>query len=197
MTGIDPRWSLAAVIRDFQPHHGWREWFAEAYAQAMESSQPEEQLKGWRTAAVILGDMHACLLCLFVCHKGCSLAPLSSDAFQGHVDLCLWEMGLAAPSQPGNLPIGQSGKSERFSRMEDEAQVWLKEQLQPFNGNMDRAAEFAMRLIAIRLGLLRGPSEPSLEQILDRGLWQRTEIAATAPSKNATARRKRWWQFWK
>jgi hypothetical protein len=64
MTQVDPRWSLEAVLQTFQPHGSWGSWFAEAYAQAMESSAPEDQLNGWKTAAIILGDMNACLLCL-------------------------------------------------------------------------------------------------------------------------------------
>jgi hypothetical protein len=62
MTKVDPGWSFESLLRTFQPHESWRNWFAEAYAQAMESPAPEEQLKGWETAAVIFRDMNACVL---------------------------------------------------------------------------------------------------------------------------------------
>ena len=198
MADVDPRWSLDALFRDFQPHDGWRRWFSEAYAHAMESTQPDEQLKGWKTAAIILGDMHACLLCLFVCHHGRSLVPSSSDSFLGHIDLCLWEMGLASPTQPGDVLIGEVGKAETFDRADEVARVWLESQLQPFNGELKRAAEFAMGLTAIRLGLMRGPNDPSIEQIMDRSMWQRVGVAdfGDAPD-SATSLRKPWWQFWR
>ncbi|MBN8902868.1 MAG: hypothetical protein J0H57_17710, partial [Rhodospirillales bacterium] len=36
MATVDPGYSLAAVLRDYHPHPGWRNWFAEAYAGAIE-----------------------------------------------------------------------------------------------------------------------------------------------------------------
>src|SRR5262249_1382438 len=105
--GVDPRWSLAAVLHDLRPHEHWRGSFSEAYARAMESTEPGEQLQGWRTAAMILGDMHACLLCLLVCRYGRSLLPPESRDFLDHMDLCLWEMGLATPTQPGEVLRGR------------------------------------------------------------------------------------------
>src|SRR5262245_23584649 len=100
MAKVDPGWSLDALLRDYHPHDGWRTWFAEAYTKAMESPRREERLDGWKTAATIFGDMHALVFCLFVCHHGQSLVPLEDNAFRAHVDLCLWELGLAVPVRP-------------------------------------------------------------------------------------------------
>src|SRR5262249_18712655 len=87
MAHVDPRWSLAAVLHELGPHEHWRGSFSEAYARAMESTEPGKRLQGWRTAAMILGDMHACLLCLLVCHYGRSLLPAESRDFLDHMDL--------------------------------------------------------------------------------------------------------------
>jgi hypothetical protein len=58
MAQVDPGWSLdAAVLQDYHSHAGWRAWFTEAYSKAIELADPEEVLSGWRTAAVIFGDM--------------------------------------------------------------------------------------------------------------------------------------------
>jgi len=177
MAKVDPEWSLHAFLRWFDPHESWRGWFAEAFAKSIESARPAERLEGWRTAAIIFGDMHAPVFCLFVCHHGRSLVPPESPLFLAHIDLCLWELGLATPTEPGqrSVPIPDIGKPETFRRDDEEAREWLAEQLQPFGGSLERAAVFAMRCTAARFGLLRGPSEPSIAQVLDESLWERAE----------------------
>jgi hypothetical protein len=174
VTKVDPGWSLDALLRDYHPHEGWRRWFAEAHAQAIESARPEERLAGWKAAAVIFGDMHAPVFCLFVCHHGRSLVPPDSTAFLAHIDLCLWELGLATPAQPDEFGgVRDIGKPETFRRDVEAAQEWLAEQLRPFGDSVERAAVFTMRLTAFRFGMIRGPAEPSLAQVLDESLWQR------------------------
>jgi hypothetical protein len=175
MMTVDPGWSLHALLRTFQPHESWRSSFGAAYTQAMESPDPEEQLRGFRTAAMILGDMNACLLCLFVCLHGLRLDPSATSSFWAHRDLCLWSMGLAVPRDPagGAVRIADIGKPEAFHRDDAALDAWMREQLQPFEGDDARAAQFAMRLAAVRLGLLQGPEEASIAQLLDGSLWQR------------------------
>lgn len=173
MKEVDPGWSLDAVMKTFKPHASWRTWFTEAYGQAMESPDPEVQFKGWRSAAIILGDMTACLLCVFVSRLGLGLAHPNARAFLGNIDLCLMDMGLATPAKPGDIAVIDIGKPETFRREEDRARAWLEEQMGPFNGDVARAAHFAMRLTGSRLGVLVGPTEPSIEQLLDASLWQR------------------------
>src|SRR5262245_62827 len=163
-----PSWSLASLLQNFRPHESWRGWFASAYTQAMESAAPDEQLSGWKNAALILGDMNACVLCLFVCFHGRSLVPPDSCDFLGHIDICLWDMKLATPAQgEATVAVADVGKPETFRRDDQAIRAWLHEQLRPFGGDVTRAAQFAMRLTAIRLGLLHGPAEPSIEQVLD------------------------------
>jgi hypothetical protein len=180
MATVDPGWSLDTLLKDYHPHESWRAWFTEAYAKAMESARPEEQLDGWKTAAIIFGDMHAPVFCLFVCHYGRSLVPPDNTAFLGHINLCLWELGLATPTQPdemGGVTSRDIGKHNTFRRDTVAEQEWFDEQLEPFGGDVERAAVFAMRLTAARFGLLRGPTEPSIAQVLDESLWERARPA--------------------
>jgi hypothetical protein len=173
---VDPGWSLDALLRDYHPYEGWRTWFTEAFTKALESAQPQERLDGWKTAAIIFGDMHAPVFCLFVSHHGRSLVPPDSKAFLGHIDLCLWELGLATPNRPnglGTVLARDIGKPETFHRDAEAAAEWFAAQLRPFGGRVDRAALFAMRLTAARFGLLRGPTELSIAQVLDESLWER------------------------
>jgi hypothetical protein len=179
VTIVDPDWSLHKFLEWFRPHEGWRSSFAGTYAKAIESDRPDVRLQGWRAAAMILGDMNALLFCLFVCHHGRSLVGPESDFFLAHMDLCLWDLGLATPAGKyegkRSMPIVELCKPENFLRDTDVAQDWLAEQVRPFGGSMERAAVFAMRCTAARLGLLRGPKDPSIEEVLDVSLWERAE----------------------
>jgi hypothetical protein len=62
----------------------------------------------------------------------------------------------------------------------------MHDQLQPFAGDLHMAAEFSMRLTAIRLRLLIGPSEPSIEAMFDATLWRdnglETKECSTPPA---------------
>jgi hypothetical protein len=180
---VDPGWSLDAVLREYDPHPSWRRWFTEAYGKAVGSADPEERLAGWKTAAIIFGDMHVPVFCLFACHHGRTLEPPGGKSFQGHVNLCLWELGLAVPEQPnelGPVPVRDVAKPETFRRDLEAEREWMAEQLRPFGGDVGLAAAFAMRLTTIRFGLLRGPAEPSIAQVLDASLWQRVDNAENA-----------------
>jgi hypothetical protein len=188
MATVDPVWSLDAVLRDYRPYPGFRSAFGTAYAQAMESADPDEQLTGWRTAAWVFGDMHVPVFCLFVCHHGRTLEPPGGTRFLGHIDLCLWELGLATPvlSDADGTAVTGLGKPDGFRRDDEGAREWLAGQLRPFGGDVARAAAFAMRLTATRFGLLLGPADPSIAQVLDESLWRRER----------PARKKPWWRVW-
>ncbi len=174
-TRVDPGWSLEALLKDYHPHAGWSGWFTEAYAQAIESTDLESRVAGWRAAAMIFGDMHALPFCLFACLHGRSLRPEEASRFDAHIDLCLRDLGLAASTRPeASIPVTDFGNRDRFRREEGAAVAWLGEQLRPFGGSLSRAAAFAMRLTAARLGLLRGPADPSIQQVLDESLWERS-----------------------
>jgi len=176
-TQVDPGWSLDALLRDFNPHESWRGWFAEAYSKAIEADRLEERFAGWKAAAMIFGDMHAPVFCLFVCLHGRSLRPQEANRFDAHIDLCLRDLGLATSTRTGtrSIPMTDFGEREMFHRDEAAAVAWLGEQLRPFGGSVKQGAIFAMRLTASRFGLLRGPSEPSIGEVLDESLWERAE----------------------
>jgi hypothetical protein len=120
--------------------------------------------------------MHANVFCLFVCYHGRTLEPPGGKRFQAHINLCLWDLGLAVPVRPtewGTVTPEDLHNPDGFIRDIEATQGWLAEQLRPFDGNVERAAVFAMRLTAARFGLLLGPAEPSIAQVLDESLWER------------------------
>lgn len=129
MPEVDPGWSLDSLLRDFRPHGSWRDSFAGTYRQALESRTAAEQLKGWKTAAMILGDMNACALCLFVCCYGRSLVSAEGQEFLGHIDLCLLAMGLATPTVPEPVLIVDLGKPGTLRRDTEAFKAWMQDQL--------------------------------------------------------------------
>jgi hypothetical protein len=170
MATVDPDYSLAAVLRDYRPHPGWRDWFADAHAGAIGGADPAARLAGWKTAAVIFGDMHVPVFCLFVCLHGQTLVPSGERGFLAHYDLCLWELGLATPARPDGdvVPSADVGHPDGFCRDVAAVEHWLAEQLRPFGGNRERAARFAVRLTAARYGL---PGADAATPI-DVSFWQ-------------------------
>jgi hypothetical protein len=103
----------------------------------------------------------------------------SEEVFFGHIYLCLMSMRLATSTVPGpGVPVKELVEPGTF-RVDVEAfNTWMRDQLRPFGGDLSKAAEFSVRLTAIRLGLLDGPSEPSTGEILDPALWRRNELRA-------------------
>jgi hypothetical protein len=85
----------------------------------------------------------------------------------------------------GAVPSRDVGKPETFRRDIEVEREWFGEQLRPFDGDVGRAAVFALRQTAARFGLLRGPEEPSIAQVLDESLWVRVRAAepAAAPGR--------------
>lgn len=145
----------------------------------------------------MLGDTHAPELCLLAGLHGQSLEGVTSSQdflespFAGSIDLCLLDLGLAAPiyAHPdGAIPIGDFGRLGTLRRDADALELWLQRQLEPFGGELGKAAEFALRLAAIRVGILHGPETATLEQVLDDSQWHESPGAQRA--------RKPWWRFW-
>ena len=145
---------------------------------------------------MIFGDMHVPVFCLFVSHHGQSMQAVGNTRFLGNINLCLWELGLVEPAKSyptRSMPITDlGGDPKKMFRHDNEAEAaWFAEQLKPFDGDVSRAAAFAMRLTAARFGLLRGPANPSNARILDESLWERAnQPEAARPSQ------KPWWKFW-
>lgn len=98
-----------------------------------------------------------------------------SDAATSPSPLRSTPLGKTGPSV---FPIGlgcmaMSGVHAPAEEAESVATIRHAKQLRPFDGDVARAARFAMTLTAVRLGLLRGPEAPSIAQLLDASLWQR------------------------
>jgi len=167
-------WTLESVLRDWRPGKSWRGSFSEAFALVKKERSLEEQLRGWRTAALIFGDTHACELCLFVCCHASSIFPARRQDFAGHIDLCLMEIGFADAGGAALIPIVDIGKPGTMRRDEAAVSRWMNRELGRFGGDLGRAAEFSMRLAAIRFGLLSGPADPTLDQVLDPTLWRQS-----------------------
>jgi hypothetical protein len=93
----------------------------------MELADPKEVLAGWRTSAIIFGDMHVPVFCLFVCFHGQTLEPPAGTRFLGHIDLCLWELGLAMPKRTvtaGTFPSSEASRMASARMSMEHASGW-------------------------------------------------------------------------
>ena len=164
-------WSIQARLRDFKPHASWRPMFAPAYERIQAPVSVDDEVAAWRQIAMIFGDMGACEACLLVCLHGRAINPSKASGFQAHMNLCYLDMGLADPSTPG--PSYYMMEIANMSGHADPIERWFARELQQFGGSPRIAAEFCLRLAAIRLGILGGPPAPRFPQLLDPPLWQK------------------------
>jgi hypothetical protein len=120
-------------------------------------------IPSWATLAMMLGDTHAPGLCFLVCEHARRLTRKAAEKelLSAHQALAALDLGLAASA---------SGGAVRVDR--EPVTAWLHRQLQPFDGELERAATFCLCLAATRTGLLIGPPDPSLAQLCDLTLWR-------------------------
>jgi hypothetical protein len=129
-------------------------------------------VSSWATLAMVLGDTHAAGLCVLACQHARTLerTPVEDDGLKAHEAIAAWELGLGKPDTPGPIRLVDLGEAIRLNR--DEMTRWLRENLAPFAGHVERAAMFSLCLAALRVGLVAGPPSPTLAQLCDRTLWR-------------------------
>lgn len=103
---------------------------------------------------MMMGDTRAAPLALVVClHAERSLGPLLEDRrLAGHRDLCLLELGLAHADGP--IRIASLGDPHTVTSDPSSLEAWLQRSLVPFDGDLSRAAWFALRVAARRTDVL-------------------------------------------
>ena len=120
----------------------------------------------------MLGDTRDTPLCLVVvlCARS---RPGDSDDRQGlgaHLDLCLLDLDLGR-GKDGPVALSDLGEPGAMERDGAKLGAWLMQELAPFDGDLELAARFALRLAALRTGVIVGPDEPTLAELLDDAPW--------------------------
>ena len=91
------------------------------------------------------------------------LSPVDRAKLEAHRRLALLDLGLAEAHFP-NPPIGQI---EHFTSVDEaRTRAFLDELLAPIGGSLERAVDLAVRLTALRQGLLPRPTPLTLEHVL-------------------------------
>ena len=170
-------------LERWRPGRGWSSYVRPALQRMLASgwqigaSLEDDAVEDWHHLVIMLGDTKAAPLCLVLLeHLRSRLPPLVEHrAFEAHRDLCLMDLGLANPPSEHGVPLRELGTAELMRRDEPQIAVWLARQLEPFSGDPGQAADFIVRLSAIRTGLLAGPDPATLEQVLDANLWSAVE----------------------
>jgi hypothetical protein len=155
---VDPS-PILACAAVWRPSKGWAGWIREAIEALEAGATGLEASAAWRMLAMMAGDTRGAPLALIAClHAEASLPDGVVDAqIAPHRDLCLMDLGLAAPARPGPIPIVDLGKPETTQMAPGQLDAWLARALVPFAGDLARAALFVRRLAAVRTGLADGP----------------------------------------
>lgn len=125
----------------------------------------DEAVRASVQLAMQLGDTGAQELCVMVVdHResfGVSVDQWAS--LEPHRRLALMDLGLATAESP-SLPITQL--VQRTVVDPTVAEAFRRDFLQPLGGSLERCVELAIRLCALRVGLLERPSSLEIETVL-------------------------------
>jgi hypothetical protein len=164
-------WSIQAVMHDWNPPLSWASWYRESWIKTNKNNELQDRIAGFGQVLMIVGDSHAPELCLLVALYARRLLEPGSRTFLSHIHLCLSDMGLVVGNEPGGTAIQALGSSPALLSNNPELTAWMDAEMKHFPQGLMQAADFGLRLAAIRFGLLTGPPEPDVQQVLDETLW--------------------------
>jgi len=174
MPGHNEMRTAAHYVADWHPSEDWAEMVAYGLDLILHDESADQTGAGLQQLVMMLGDSGAPELCLLVCLRARLVqdVPQGESQLDGHIDICLMALDLARPADGNDIyAIDDLGEPDEFIRDEGGLKAWLGEQLEPFDGSLRKAAEFSVRLAAIKVGLLTGPREYSVADVLDEELW--------------------------
>lgn len=153
---VDPSPILACAAQ-WRPRATWVTELRPVYEAIIGGVTGFDATRAWANAAMMMGDTHAAPLALVCCLHAATLLPpgVEDRRLHAHRDLCLLDLGLA--TAPGPVQIGKLGDPDTVDRKASHLEAWLAGALIPFDGDLARAAMFAVKLAATRVGILDGP----------------------------------------
>jgi hypothetical protein len=155
MASEEAPWLLDCRAR-WRPGASWRS----TVQQAVEGIDRGEPGPGWARLAMVYGDSGATGVALIVALYGLRVTADRFERLRAHRDLCMLDLGLAATTAPGPVAIASLGNGKAVALDEQRLQSWLAVELAPFDGDLERAARFALELARARTGLR--PDDPVL-----------------------------------
>lgn len=164
-----------SMLREWRPRAAWASMVAPGL-QAVAAGTRAEQIDGWVQLVIMLGDSRASDFAALVCLHAQRTWPDAAARFAPHLDFVLCQLGMAgaAGGETGQpVPLVELGREGRIRVDQLRFDAWVEDMLEPFDGDLSRAALFALRIAAIRTGLLTGgPEQPTVAEVLDPALWK-------------------------
>jgi hypothetical protein len=156
MVVIDPS-PVIACAAEWRPRTGWAEVLREPYAALVAGAKGLEASHAWSQVAMMMGDTRGAPLALVVCLHAAAELPdgVEDRLLSAHRDLCLLDLGLA--TAPGPVRIAELGEPGTIEDRPSELEAWVVRALVPFDGELGRAAWYALRLAVVRTGVIDGP----------------------------------------
>ena len=162
----------ATYLEKWFPSPGWAATLRGPFVGCRRDPAAAASIPGWLDLVMMLGDSRGAPLCLITAlHvRSLGLTPNQRARLDSHIHLCLLDLGLVAdPGEPiPLLELGTGGVVELAGR---QVHQWLLRELEPFDGDLARAATFCLHLAALRTGLVDGPADPSIATLSDADLW--------------------------
>jgi hypothetical protein len=155
----EPEPSVAELYREhWRPSRGWADVVRPAFEAVRRGAVGLAAADAWAELAMMLGDTRGAPLCVFVCLHASSLLPpgVEHRRLEAHLQLALVDLGLAASTDGGLLPLGRMGDPDLVRIQAPELAAWLERELAPFGGDLAAAAAFALDLAAERTGVTAG-----------------------------------------
>ena len=148
---------IIACAAGWRPSPKWISTLQPAYEALTSGATSFDATAAWANVAMMMGDTRGAPLALICCIHAATLLPAGVEdrRLDAHRDLCLLDLGLG--SAPGPVRIAALGEPGTVEAAPAQLESWLARALIPFDGDLARAAWFALRLAATRVGILDGP----------------------------------------
>ncbi len=145
---------LVAFAAGWRPNPTWSSTIRPAYDALVAGVTGLDASHAWSEVAMMMGDTRAAPLALVVClHAERSLGPLLEDRrLASHRTLCMLDLGLVHADGP--IRIASLGDPAVVTGDPSTLSAWLQRSLLPFDGELSRAAWFALRVAARRTEIL-------------------------------------------
>lgn len=150
---VDPS-PVIACAATWRPRAAWASTVRPAYEALEAGATGAAAVTAWCEIAMMMGDTHAAPLALIVCLHA-ETEGLDDRRLASHRNLCLLDLGLAHAAGP--VRIVDLGDPAIVTGDVSALEAWLARALIPFDGDLSRAAWFALRTACVRTGVIDGP----------------------------------------
>lgn len=156
---LDPS-PILACAENWRPSKGWASTLKGPYEALSAGAKGLDAVMAWCEVIMMMGDTRGAPLAMIVClHAATELpAGVEDRRLDAHRHLCLLDLGLA--TAPGPVALKDLGEPQTVSQHPGDLEAWTMRALAPFDGDLARAAWFALRLAACRTRIIVGP-EPT------------------------------------